>query len=220
MVWFKSATMAFNLVAGQELKNGHEYEGFLVTTKDIQPGEEILWRFSVSQGYRTVDTEKAADALLDACHTEDTGKIDNNSEVIAQLPYNAEVVFDGCDDSTFLEMPPSQHTSTPILVPHPKCKAREKTQKKCREGDDVPKSPSKEHVSLLKDAEKFHDTLRHQNEREQQLLSRNHPYCTSVGHGIGKHILGQGVVGGCLICIKYQNDILPSKRKHAAKVRE
>jgi hypothetical protein len=81
----------------------------------------------------------------------------------------------------------------------------------------APPSPQKEVAALLKDALKFQQTLLHQDIREQEELDRKHPYCTSNGNGIGKHILGQGVTGGCLVCIKHQNESLPIKRARQAK---
>ncbi len=81
----------------------------------------------------------------------------------------------------------------------------------------APPSPKKEVAALIRDAWKFQQTLQHQDIREQEQLDRNYPYCTSTGNGIGKHILGQGVTGGCLVCIKHQNDSLPIKRARQTK---
>lgn len=54
MVWIKSACMAFNHGVRQ-LNNGQDCEGFLIATRDIQPGEELLWKYDCSQSYRTMD---------------------------------------------------------------------------------------------------------------------------------------------------------------------
>ncbi len=54
MFWIKSACMAFNH-SMRQLCNGQEFEGFLRTTRDIQPGEELLWKFNCQQAYRTVE---------------------------------------------------------------------------------------------------------------------------------------------------------------------
>ncbi len=57
MVWLKSAVMALNQPASAKLANGHDHEGFLVATKDIQPGEELLWYYNSAQPYRHADNE-------------------------------------------------------------------------------------------------------------------------------------------------------------------
>ena len=44
--------MAYLHASGGQLGNGHDREGFLVTTRDIQPGEELLWFYNTSQPYR------------------------------------------------------------------------------------------------------------------------------------------------------------------------
>ena len=126
MIWLKSAAMAYLHASGGQLGNGHDHEGFLVTTRDIQPGEELLWFYNTSQPYRVLN----------------------------------------------------------VLAPT---------------------SPRKEVQALMRDAALFQETLQHQDKREHQLLIRSHPHCTNTGSGIGNHIFGQGVVRGCLTCIKYQN---------------
>jgi hypothetical protein len=52
-----SAVMAFNQPASAQLANGHDHEGFLVATRDIQPGEELLWYYNSAQPYRHADNE-------------------------------------------------------------------------------------------------------------------------------------------------------------------
>jgi hypothetical protein len=55
MAWIKSACMAFNHGVRQ-LANGQDFEGFLIATRDIQPGEELLWKYDCSQAYRTFES--------------------------------------------------------------------------------------------------------------------------------------------------------------------
>ena len=135
MIWLKSAAMAYLYASGRKLGNGYDREGFLVTKRDIQPGEELLWFYNTSQPYRELN-------------------------------------------------------------------------------ELAPTSPRKEVQALMRDAALFQQTLQHQDKREQQLLKRSHPHCTNIGNRIGRHILGQGVVGGCLTCIKYQNASFCPIRPH------
>jgi hypothetical protein len=80
-------------------------------------------------------------------------------------------------------------------------------------GPKSPKSPNREHAALQRDTAKFQETCRHQKKCEVKQLDRCKPYCSSVGNRIGKHILGEGIIGGCLTCIHHQNMQLPAKRK-------
>lgn len=75
------------------------------------------------------------------------------------------------------------------------------------------KSPNKEQAALVKDTAKYNETCRHKDKCVQEQLQRCSPYCSSLGNAIGRHVLGQGVIGGCLTCITYVNRQLPAKRQ-------
>jgi hypothetical protein len=39
--------------SSKSLENGHDLEAWLVTTRIIEPDEELLWYYDCTQGYRT-----------------------------------------------------------------------------------------------------------------------------------------------------------------------
>ena len=49
MVWIKSPHMI-----ADPHNDGHDHEGFLVTTRPVKKDEELLWSYSVSQNHRSV----------------------------------------------------------------------------------------------------------------------------------------------------------------------
>ncbi len=85
---------------------------------------------------------------------------------------------------------------------------------------NLPRSPNKEAQLLQQATAVFQETLHHRERCTSEGLHRSSPFCTSVGQGIGRHKLGEGITGGCLVCINHQNEQLPTKRSRRQKINE